>query len=131
MKICFKMNEILDFNLIVSFDLYEHVLATSLEKQKTNFPHLYSWSSLHCHYGISNILLHHQNVLPRNPEISVKWFLLKSVLKQMWAQGWQGKQKERRIISAQRWKVLSISLKLWTNGSGNEEQCLIMQGSHT
>ena len=28
---------------IVSFDLYKHVLATSLEKQKTNFPQLYFW----------------------------------------------------------------------------------------
>ena len=27
MKISFKMNEILDFNLIVSFDLYDHVLV--------------------------------------------------------------------------------------------------------
>ena len=78
---------------IVSFDLCEHVLATSLEKWETNFPRLYS-----CHYGISNILLHHQNILPRNPEISVRWFLLKCVLKQMWAQGWQGKQKQMGTI---------------------------------
>ena len=84
--------------LIVSFDLYEHVLATSLEKWKTDFHRLYSWSSLLCHYGISNILLHHQNILPRNPEIYVKWFLLKSVLKQMWAQGWQGKRKQMGSI---------------------------------
>ena len=83
---------------IVCFDLYGHVLATSLEKRKTNFPRLYSWSSLCCHYGISNIFLHHENVLPRNPEISVRWFLLKSVLKQMWAQGWQGKRKQMGSI---------------------------------
>ena len=84
--------------LIESFDLYEHVLATSLEKWKTNFPRLYSWSCLWCHYGISNILLHHQNVLPRNPEISVRWFLLKSVLKQTWEQGLQGKQNQMGTI---------------------------------
>ena len=73
-------------------------MATSLEKRETNFPQLYSWSSLCCHYGIINILLHHQNFLPRNPEIFVRWFLLKSVLKQMWAQGWQGKQKQMGTI---------------------------------
>ena len=83
---------------IISFDLREHVLATSLEKRKTNFPRLYSWTSLYCHYGISNILLHHQNILPRNPEISVRWFLLKSVLKQKWARGWQGKRKQMGTI---------------------------------
>ena len=123
---------------IVSFDLYEHVLTTSLEKRKFNFPRLYSWSSLYCHYGISNILLHHPNFLPKNPDISVRWFLLKSVLKQMWAQrdGRVSKSKwepfywhinhQSRVIPEQRWKVLSISLKLWTNGSGSEEQCVIM-----
>ena len=83
---------------IVSFDLYKHVLATPLEKQKINFPWLYSWSSLCCYYGISNILLHHQNFLSRNSEIFVSWFLLKSVLKQMWAQGLQGKRKQMGSI---------------------------------
>ena len=83
---------------IVSFDLCEHVLATSLEKRKTNFPRLYSWSSLCCNYGISNILLHHQTFFPRNPEISMRWFLLKSMLKQMWAQGWQSKRKQMGSI---------------------------------
>ena len=63
-----------------SFDSYEHVLATSLEKRKTNFPRLYSSSNLYSHYGISNILLHDQNASPRNSEIFVRWFLLKSVL---------------------------------------------------
>ena len=33
---------------------------------------------------------------------------------------------QSRVIPKQRWKVLSISLKLWTNGSGSEEQCVIM-----
>ena len=98
MKIWFKMNEILDFNLHCKFHLYEHVLATSLEKRKANLPRLYSWSSLCCYYGISNILLYHQNFLPRNPEISVRWFLLKSMLKQMWAQEWQGKRKQMGSI---------------------------------
>ena len=79
---------------IVSFDLYEHILATSLEKWKINFPRLYSWSNLYCHYGISNVLPHHQNSLPRKPKVTVRWFSLKSVLKQMWAQGWQGKRKQ-------------------------------------
>ena len=36
--------------------------------------------------------------MPRNPEISLRWFLLKSVLKQMWAQGWQGKRKQMGTI---------------------------------
>ena len=84
--------------LIVSFDLCEQLLAKSLEKRKTNFPCLYSSSKLCCHYGISNILLHHQNVLHRNTEISVRWFLLKSVRKQIWAQGWQGKRKQMGSI---------------------------------
>ena len=131
------MNEILDFNLHLSFDRYEQFLATSLEKWKTNFPRLYRWSSLYCHDGISNILLHHQTFLPRNPEISVRWFLLKSVLKQMWAQWCRGKRKQMgnfywdidhqsRVIPEHCWKVLSILPKLWTNRSGSEEQCVIM-----
>ena len=83
---------------IVSFDLYEHILATSLGKWKTNFLRVYSWSSLCLHYGISNILLHHQKFLPRNHEIFARWFLSKSVLKQMWARGWQGKWNQMRSI---------------------------------
>ena len=98
MKICFKMNEILDSNLHCKFRTIWTCFATSLEKRKTNFPRLYSWSSVSCHYGISNILLHHQTFLPRNSEISVRWFLLKAVLKQMWAQGWQGKRKQMGTI---------------------------------
>ena len=94
MKIPFKMKEILEFNLYCKF----RSIWTSLEKRKTNFPRLYSWSSFCCHYGISNILLHHQNVLTGNPEISVKWFLLKSMLKQMWEQGRQGKRKQMGTI---------------------------------
>ena len=83
---------------IVSFDLHEHLLAIWLEKRKNNFRRLYSWSSSCCHYGISNILLHHQNLLPRIPKISVRWFLLKSVVKQIWAQGWRGKRKQMETI---------------------------------
>ena len=94
MIICFKTNEILDFNLHCKFRSIWTCLGKIVEKRKTNFPHLYSWSSLCCHYGISNIFLHHENVLPRNPEISVRWFLLKSVLKLMRAQEWQGKRKQ-------------------------------------
>ena len=114
---------------IVSFDLYEHVSPTSLEKRKTNFPRLYSWSSICCHYGISNILLRYQNFLPRNFEISVRWFLLKSPLKQMWAQGCQGKRKQMETILLRyqpsdtcnsRTALQSTSLKLWMNGSGSE-----------
>ena len=125
---------------IVSFDLYEHVLATSLEKWKTNFPRLYSWSSLCCHYGISNILLHHQTFLPRNPEISVGWFLLKSVLKQMWGQGWQGKRKQMGTILL-RYRPSDTCNSTTTlkstfdfteivNGSGSEKQCVIMSDSY-
>ena len=73
-KYALKWTRYLISIFIVSFDLYEYVLATSLEKRKTNFPRLYSRSSLCLHYRISNILLHHQNFLPRNPDISMKWF---------------------------------------------------------
>ena len=122
---------------IVSFGLYEHVWSSSLEKRKTNFHRLYSWSSLCCHYRISNILLHHQIFLPRNPEISVTWLLLKSMLKQMWAQGWRGKQKQMGSIllryqpsvtcnSRTTLKSTLILLKLWTNGSGSKEQFVIL-----
>ena len=97
-KYALKWTRYLISIIIVNFDLYEHVIATSLEKRKTNFPRLYSWSNLCCHYGISNILLHHKTFFPRNPQISVRWFLLKSVLKQMWAQGWQGKRKQMGSI---------------------------------
>ena len=131
-KYALKWTRCLISIFIVSFDLYEHVLLTSLEKRKTNFPRLYSWSSLCCHYGSSNILLHHQTFLPRNPEISVRWFLLKSLLKQMWAQGWQGKWKQMRSILLRyqpsvtfnfrtALKSTSILLKLSMNGSGSEE----------
>ena len=97
-KLALKWTRYLISILIVNFDLYEHVLATSLEKKKTNFPRLYSWSSLCCHYGVSSILLHHRTFLPRNFEIFVRRFLLKSVLKKMWAQGWQGKRKQMGSI---------------------------------
>ena len=80
-KYALKWTRYLISIFIVSFDQYEHVLVT-LEKQINNFPRLYSWSSLCCHYEISNLSLQHRNFLPRNPEISVWWFLLKSVLKQ-------------------------------------------------
>ena len=93
-KYALKWTRYLISIFIVSFNLYKHVLATSLEKRKTNFHRMHSWSSLCCHYGISSILLHHQNFLSRNSEISVRWFLLKSVLKQMWAQEWQGKRNQ-------------------------------------
>ena len=79
---------------IASFNLYVHALATSLEKRKTNFPRLYSWSCLCCHYGICSIFLHHRTFLSRNTEISVRWFLLTSLLKQKWAQVCQGKRKQ-------------------------------------
>ena len=119
---------------IISFDLREHVLATSLEKRKTNFPRLYSWSSLCCHYGISNILLHHQTFLPRNPEISVRWFYWNPcwnrckhrdgrVSESKWEPFYWDINHQPRVILEQCWKILSISLKLWTIGSGSEELC--------
>ena len=40
-KYALKWTRYLISIFIVSFDLYEHVLATSLEKRKTNFPRLY------------------------------------------------------------------------------------------
>ena len=86
-KYALKWTRYLISMLIVSFDRYEHVLAISLEKRKTNFLRLYFWSSLCCHYGISNIFLHCQNL-----------FLLKSVLKKTWAEGWQGKRKQMETI---------------------------------
>ena len=125
-KYALKWNRYLIPIFIVSFDLYEHVLATSLEKWKTNFPRLFSWSSLCCHYGISNILLHHQNLLPRNPEISVRWFLLKPVLKQMRAQGWQGKRRQMGTILLRYQPSVTCKPRTVLNGSGNDEQCVIM-----
>ena len=97
-KYDFKWTRYLIAIFIVSFDLYQYILATSLEKWKTNFPRMYFWSTLCCHYKISNILLNHQTFLTRNSEISVRWFLLKSMLKQKWAQGWQGKRKQMGSI---------------------------------
>ena len=76
-----------------SFDSYEHILATSLEKRKANFPRLYSWSSLYCHYGISNLSLHHQNVSPRNSEIYVRCFYWYRAETEIWTQQWQGQGK--------------------------------------
>ena len=57
-------------------------MPTQLQKRKTNFPDLYSWSSLCYHYGIRNLSLHHQNFLRRNTEIFAGWFLLISEQKQ-------------------------------------------------
>ena len=121
---------------IAIFDLYEHVLATSLEKRKTNFLRLYSWSSLCCHYGISNILLHHQTFCRETLKFQWNGF--------SWNSCWNrcehrdGRVSEvngnhfteilnisHGVIPEQRWQVLSILLKLWTNGSGSEEQCVI------
>ena len=137
-KYALKWTRYLISILVACFDLYEHVLGTSLEKRKTNFPRLYYWSSLCCHYGISNILLHHQNFSSRNHEISVTWFLLKSVLKQRcehrdariskckWKACYWDINHQSRVIQERRWKILSISLKLFTNGSGSEEQWVIL-----
>ena len=128
MKICFKMNKVLDFSLHCKFWTIWTCFGDIVRKTKNNFPRLYSWSSLCCHYGtsnISNILLHHQTFFPRKPEISVRWFLLKSVLKRVWAQGWQGKRKQRGTILL-RYQPSNL-LKSWTNGSGSEEQCVIYQ----
>ena len=53
----------------------------------------------------------------------------------MWAHGWQGNRKQMGTIllryqpsvtKEKSWKVLSILLKLWANGSGSEEQCVVM-----
>ena len=111
---------------IVSFDLYENVLATLLEKRKTKFPRLFSWSSLFCHYGISNVMLHHQNFLPRGPEIFVRRFLFKSLLKEMWAQQWQGKQKQMGTILLRYQPSITYNRRTALNGSGSEEQCVII-----
>ena len=44
MKYALKRTRHLISIFIVNVDLYEHVLTTSLEKWKTYFPRLYSWS---------------------------------------------------------------------------------------
>ena len=78
-------------------------------------------------------LLHHQTFLPRNPEISVRWFLLKPV----WAQGWQGKRKQIGSILLRYQPSVTCNFRtalkstfdfteMWTNGSGSEEQCVFM-----
>ena len=127
------MNKILDFNLLCKF----RSIWISLENWKTDFPRLYSWSSLCCYYGIRNILLYHQNILPRNSDISVIFFYWNPcwnrcehsdgrVNESKWEPFYWNIKYQSHVIPEQRWKVLSISLKLWTNGSGSEEQCVIM-----
>ena len=96
---------------IVSFDLYEHVLAT-FEKRKINFPRLHSWSILCCHYEISNILQHHQTFLPIKP-----WNFYETVLKHMWAQGWQGKRKQLGSI------LLRYQPSITCNSKWNTSDC--------
>ena len=58
--------------------------STSVQKRKTNFHCLYSWSSLCCYYGMSSISLYHLNFPRRISDISVRWFLLIPVPKQIY-----------------------------------------------
>ena len=122
---------------IVSFDLYEYVFATSLGKRKTNIPHLYSGSSLFCHYGITIFCCITKTFCPETLKFLRDGFY--------WNPCWNrcehrddrvseskceplywGISHHSRVFPEQRWKVLSISLKLWANGGRSKEQCVIM-----
>ena len=100
MKICFKMNKIIDFNLRCKFQSIWTCLGNIIRKTENKFPSpLFLILCLSSHYGISNILLHHKNFSPRNHEISVTWFLLKSLLKtEMQTQGCQDKRKQMETM---------------------------------
>ena len=131
-KLALKWTRYLISILIVNFDLYEYVLATSLEKEKL--------TSLDCILDQVYAVIMESAVFccitkPFCPE----------TLKFLWdGFGWNpcwkrcehrdGRASESkweafywdinhqtRVIPEQRWKVL----KLWTNGSGSEEQCVI------
>ena len=139
MKICFKMNKIIDFNLRCKFQSIWTCLGNIIRKTENKFPSpLFLILCLSSHYGISNILLHHKNFSPRNHEISVTWFLLKSVLKQRckqrdariseskWKPFYWDINHQSRVMQERCWKVLLFSLKLWMNGKGSEEQCVTL-----
>ena len=76
-----------------SFDPYEHILATSLEKRRTNFPRLYSWSSLYCHYGISNFRCITRTFHLETLKFMWDDFYWYRAETEIWTQQWQGKGK--------------------------------------
>ena len=99
MKTCFKLKEILDFNLpfLEIFSLYGYILATLLEKQRYNFSFmkLYPRTCFCCYYWILEITIfpsRHTTSFQGFPKIArafyaepgkLIWFLLVSVLKKM------------------------------------------------
>ena len=112
-KYALKWTRYLISIFIVSFNLYEHILVT-LEKRKTNFPQLYSWSSLFCHYGISCI------TKPFCPETlrylwdgfcwNPYWNRCEHRDGRVSKSKWEALDVNRQshVISGQHWKVLSI-----------------------
>ena len=129
------MNEILDFKLCCKFRSIWTCFGNIIRKTENKF---FSPVFLIKFMRISNIFFHHQNVSPKNHEISVTWFLLKSVLKQRceqrdariseskWKPSYWDINHQSLVIQERCWKVLSFSLKLWANESGSEEQCVIL-----
>ena len=138
MKICFKMNEIFDFNFSCMFRSIWTCFGNIIRKTENKFSSPVFLIKFMLSLWYQQYFAAYQNFSSRNHEISVTWFLLKSVLKQRcehrdariskckWKACYWDINHQSRVIQERRWKILSISLKLFTNGSGSEEQWVIL-----
>ena len=136
-KYALKWTRYLISIFIVSFNLYEHVLATSFEKRKT--------ISLACILDQAYVAIMESAIFCCITKIfcpetlkflwdgsywNLRWNRCEHrdsrLSESKWEAFYWDINHQSRVIPEQRWKVLSISLKLWTNGSGSEEQCVIM-----
>ena len=111
---------------IVSFNLYEHSLAKSLEKRETNF----SRSILDQVYAVKPFCPETMKFLWDGFYWNPCWNRCEhkdgSVSESKWEPFYGDINHQSCVIPEQRWKVLSILLKLQVNGSGSEEQCVIV-----
>ena len=111
------MNEILDFKLRCKFRSIWTCFGNIITKTENKF---FSPVFLIKFMCISNIFFHHQNVSPKNHEISVTWYLLKSVMQQRcehrdarisenkWKPCYWHINHQSRVIQERRWKFSAL-----------------------
>lgn len=87
-KVCFKMKEILDFNISWNFQPI-WICFGNIIRKKISLACIYKLCF--CWHNeilkIYDLWLNHQSFLSRSREVSLAWFLLASVLNQRWEHG--------------------------------------------
>ena len=85
MKTCLKIKDSLDFNVLESFSLHEHVLQQYYQKKEKAI----SFACIHKHFCCIYEIVGNNNILPNHPsflyiarEICLAWFLLVFCLKE-------------------------------------------------